>query len=228
MCNWKIKKLNLNSNNLNLKKTYLAQIKKPDRGMQCLITASYQALAFLLASIKIKRFKDSLASLKYSQMLYWNVKQNFNHFSFLHVGEIAYYWMINTCPFMHNFKKLNHFWHNIVSKEEIWRGGFQKPLQKCSALHRTISNFSCSDSVTGCHYTNTNFIKAHSLTVYTAMHSYCKRILFYTDEAKQFFTGWHTKQGKFSNNTGPWHLLLMWLLCLVTKSYVLGFLRPLF
>lgn len=46
----------------------------------------------------------------------------------------------------------------------------------------------CFGSMTGCHYTKTNFIK-FTLKVYIAMHSSCKRIFFIQMKQNKFFTG---------------------------------------
>ena len=103
--------------------------------------------------------------------------------------------------------------------------------------------FSCSDSMTGCHCTRTSFIRAHILTVHIAMHLYCKKVLLYTDEAKQTFYWLTHKAGRsfqqcWAVAPAPCVAFVCLLrkvapapcvafVCLLRKSFVLGFLRPL-
>lgn len=88
--------------------------------------------------------------------------------------------------------------------------------------------FSCSDSMTGCHCTRTSFIRAHILTVHIAMHLYCKKVLLYTDEAKQTFYWLTHKAGKsFQQCWAVAPAPCVAFVCLLRKSFVLGFLRPL-
>lgn len=88
--------------------------------------------------------------------------------------------------------------------------------------------FGCSDSMTGCHCTRTSFIRAYILTVYTAMHLYCKKVLFYTDGAKQTFY-WLTHEGRsFPQCWAVAPAPCAAFVCSLRKSFVLGFLRPLF
>lgn len=83
--------------------------------------------------------------------------------------------------------------------------------------------------MTGCHHTKTSFIKAYILTVYTAMHLYCKKVLFYTDEAKQIFYWLTHKAGKsFQQYWAMAPAPCVAFVCLLRKNFVLGFLRPLF
>lgn len=64
--------------------------------------------------------------------------------------------------------------------------------------------------MTGCHHTKTNFLKAYTLRAHTAMHLYCKRILSYTDKAKQVFYWLTQNAGESFPDPGEWHLFLAW------------------
>lgn len=123
-----------------------------------------------------------------------------------------YYWIINMCPFMHNFKKLNHFDIIYFQRKKYGDGVFKSP---CSPIQHFVGLSAISAVLIQWQAVpiQTQIPSKLILLQYTQQ---CIRIVkgyfFYTDEAKQFFTGWHTKQGKVSNNTGQWHLFLMWLL----------------
>lgn len=89
--------------------------------------------------------------------------------------------------------------------------------------------FCCSDSMTGCHCTRTSFLSAYILTVYTAMHLCCKKVLFYTHEAKQTLYQLPHKAGRsFQQSWAAAPAPCVAFVCSLRKSFVLGFLRPLF